>query len=432
MALPVILVNATGGSDSAASGAGPATALTGSAASFSSDVVTLDGSPDLSGVLADGSHVLYLVTSTGVRFFKITAKDDGADTVTVTPSPAGTASGLTWAIGGKRASIGSSSSRLLFDNASAAGDAMPGWIIEMESGHAETGLSSTIVMRRAGDTTSGPIIFRGAFGAGTKPSLTWSSDVALVQMNAAYQQVRDFAVKTSVSATTSSLGVTMNAERQVCERMTIGSTGFAGRRGIYMQANFHLVKNNEVVNYDLTGIESPGNFSGQIVTGNLVRDGSFSQGAITIADSLQGVLVHNLVYGVTGGIGITFGVPGSSFRGPSVVAYNTIYDCSSDGMRFTANTAANLLPYHIHSNLLVGNGGYGLNFSGGVSAIAIAAAGIIIENNNTYGNTSGAYNPSGIGSNDPGVDPDFVDAGAGDFTPQEASLEGTAFPESVP
>src|SRR5262245_38170373 len=114
MPLPTILVDSTTGSDTAASGAGPATALTGSAASTSADglTVTLDGSPDLTNVATDGSHAVFLNDSTaGARNFgKITAKDNVAKTVTVTNAFGASLSGKSWAIGGKRASIGSTTS----------------------------------------------------------------------------------------------------------------------------------------------------------------------------------------------------------------------------------------------------------------------------------------------------------------------------------
>src|SRR5688500_14311591 len=99
-----ILFNSVSGSDTAASGAGPATAITGSNASYSGSVFTLDGSPDLSGVVVADS-ILYVDTSTGRKFFDITSIDNTAKTVTVVSAPAGTATGLTWAIGGQRATF---------------------------------------------------------------------------------------------------------------------------------------------------------------------------------------------------------------------------------------------------------------------------------------------------------------------------------------
>ncbi len=127
MAYPTIVFNNSTGSDTAASGAGPATALTGTSASFTGSVVTLDGSPDLTNVATDGSHVLYLVTSTGRKFFTINAKDNGADTVTLDDAPAGTASGLSWAIGGKRSTLHNTDSKLII-----TADGKKGWTLEVQ------------------------------------------------------------------------------------------------------------------------------------------------------------------------------------------------------------------------------------------------------------------------------------------------------------
>ncbi len=57
MALPTIIYDAVGGSDTAASGAGPATAVTGTAAAHTSGsastTIEFTNSPDLSGVATD-------------------------------------------------------------------------------------------------------------------------------------------------------------------------------------------------------------------------------------------------------------------------------------------------------------------------------------------------------------------------------------------
>jgi hypothetical protein len=130
MAVPIVQFNSSTGSETQASGAGPATAKFGTNASFAGSVVTLDGSPDLSGVAVDSSHVLWMLTSTGRQFFAITAKaNSGTPTaqVTVADAPAGTATGRTWAIGGKRQSIDTANSRLLF-----TADVKPGWTIDLE------------------------------------------------------------------------------------------------------------------------------------------------------------------------------------------------------------------------------------------------------------------------------------------------------------
>ncbi len=174
MAFPVVKVDSTAGgaSDTACSGAGPSTALTGTAGATdgAGTTVTLDSGTVLTGVDTTGLHVIYLADTTAGhrRFSRITGTaGSGGATPTVTVADAYTINltGKSWAIGGTRATVAGAVSLLLFDNNSAAGDAMPGWVVEMQSGHAETGLTATINLRRAGDTTSGPIILRGLPGA---------------------------------------------------------------------------------------------------------------------------------------------------------------------------------------------------------------------------------------------------------------------------
>jgi hypothetical protein len=85
MALPVILFDRENGADgAAASGAGPATAVTGTQArtrSSSSQRVGFFGTiPDFSGVSNLGDHVTYLATSSGRKFFAVAASSVVKDT----------------------------------------------------------------------------------------------------------------------------------------------------------------------------------------------------------------------------------------------------------------------------------------------------------------------------------------------------------------
>ena len=79
MAFPTISINNSTGSDTAASGAGPATAVTGAGASLNAtSTITLSAdTPDLSGVATDGSDAIWVETSSGRQYYKITAVDDG-------------------------------------------------------------------------------------------------------------------------------------------------------------------------------------------------------------------------------------------------------------------------------------------------------------------------------------------------------------------
>lgn len=152
MAYPTIVINNSTG-DNANSGAGPGdgttagSAITGTSASFSGNDVTLDGSPDLSAVEIDGSHVLYLVTDSGRKYFTINNKSGSV--VTVDDAPAGTATGLTWAIGGKRATLVGSTALL------SGTEIKGGWTVDIE--HTGTDYTSTtdISLGGSGSTTGG-------------------------------------------------------------------------------------------------------------------------------------------------------------------------------------------------------------------------------------------------------------------------------------
>ena len=113
---PKILFNSSTGSDTQASGAGPATAIFGTGASLNSSTsVDLSAdAPNLSGVATDGSACLWVSTSSGRQFAKITAVNNTTKIVTVALAYGVTATGLTWAIGGKRATLDAASSRTLF------------------------------------------------------------------------------------------------------------------------------------------------------------------------------------------------------------------------------------------------------------------------------------------------------------------------------
>lgn len=88
---------------------GDAPVVNGTAATRSTNVYTLDGSPDLSSLTAnvDAIHIVGETSGRGNdgTLFEITAIDDGADTVTVSPTPSGATSSITWAIGGAFATI---------------------------------------------------------------------------------------------------------------------------------------------------------------------------------------------------------------------------------------------------------------------------------------------------------------------------------------
>ena len=107
-----IIFNNVTGSDTAASGLGPAVAVTGSGASTTgaSNVVTGINTAGVSS-----GDLLWVQSSSGRQFSIITTVDSGAQ-VTCDDNFDNTESGRTWAIGGKRATWDNSDSRVLWSS----------------------------------------------------------------------------------------------------------------------------------------------------------------------------------------------------------------------------------------------------------------------------------------------------------------------------
>jgi hypothetical protein len=159
MAQPIVVFNTTTGSNTLASGAGPAVAVTGTSAAHTNgvttNIITLTNSPNLSTVPTDGSAVLWMNTASPTRqFSKITGVNNSSKTVTVEDNFAiASGSARNYAIGGKRATW-SGSDRLF------RLDVKAGWTIETETD--QTGSISPCAEGSGGDLVNGPITIRGS------------------------------------------------------------------------------------------------------------------------------------------------------------------------------------------------------------------------------------------------------------------------------
>lgn len=421
MALPIILFNSSTGSDTAASGAGPSTALTGSSASTSGDglTVTLDGSPDLSGVATDGSAVIFLNdTTAGARNFgKITAVDNGADTVTVSDAFGVSLTGKSWAIGGKRLTLNSTTSRKLFENNSNNGDAMPGWIMEMESGFTDT-ITANLRFRRAGNMVDGPIILRGTYGAATKPILTANFNGTLFTSGPGnYHQFWDFTVKNSNATKTSSLvfgsgsgGSNLYARRIKCA----DTTDYFGR---FMSTSVvgWCAEECEVGYCSLSGAFTISGVAATIKHCYIHHLGSDAIVGATVHPELR--IIGNLFNDIAGNCVQISGAGGNSIT--NIISQNTMYDVGDDAVDIQA-TASSFHGMIIENNIASSVTGYGLNFSGAsVDKYDLMAGATIIRNNVFHSCSSGSVNPANVADIAEGTmttDPSFTNAAGGDFS----------------
>ncbi len=162
---PVIKINSSTGSNTAASGAGPSTALSGTAAATASSttVTLLVDNPNLSGVATDGTACLWVGSSSGRKFSKITGVNNtvGVKTVTVAVAYANTESGKNWGIGGKRLSAAGSTEVFV--------DWGLGWQVDQQT--SETISASITLTGPTPDNTNPPPLYTSTVATtwGTQP-----------------------------------------------------------------------------------------------------------------------------------------------------------------------------------------------------------------------------------------------------------------------
>ena len=188
-----ILFNSSTGSDTAASGLGPASAVSGSGAS------TTGASAVVTGVVTTGvsaGDLLWVQSSSG-RQFSIVASVDSGTQVTCDDVFDNTESSRTWAIGGKRATgVQNVDSRRLFET-----DTSAGMIFEFASSHVET--SVPFVNTTVAGTTSLPITMRAESGYTTRPKFSGSTGSGAVwfDINNDYWHLDGLEFATDVGAT---------------------------------------------------------------------------------------------------------------------------------------------------------------------------------------------------------------------------------------
>ncbi len=439
MAFPVIRVNSVSGSDSAASGAGPATAVTGASGAWNSTTsVDLSGdAPDLSGVATDGSAVFYAPLGTAgvsglANFYKITNVNNSTKIVTVTPAMEATGSG-SWAIGGDRASIGSARSRLLFDNAGGTGDAGPGWVVELQDAHAET-LTDRLLFRINGDTTDGSFTLRGPATYSTLPLLTWSTnDIAsLFPLGTNNHVGSNFGMRNSNGTKTTSEAIRMQTSNGGnilgINFNPANTSGDAWFRHVNVTGECALIQDCRF-GYcadDAVRVSHGGSFSLTLRRNTFTTCPAYGLNCASGSAFVALTIEDNEFYDTTTPIYV---VAANSVVGRLVIAHNTIDGTSGSprpyaiyldgtntgytGAVIENNTISNLSTEALHLDDL--------------TLPMINAYGMIFRGNNFY-NVTSKYNIAINSQDELTVDPQFADVGSFDFT-VGANLKGKAYPD---
>lgn len=413
MAFPDIRFNNGTGSDTAASGAGPSTALTGSNATWGATTITLDGSPDLTNVATDGSHAIYIDATTGRRWCIITAKDNTAKTVTVGNAPGGT-SGRAWAIGGKRQTIGAASSRLLF-----SADMLSGWSATLEDD--QPALTSTLRCDTSGSTT-GMITLRGdsALLANRRLITSATNNVPLLSGGLQNWHIENLKFESTAGTKTTSYGVNYDAN---------GNAEFT----MFHNCTFGHATNKlqKAINRDGTSQRS---FSmlGCIVQHTLGIGIGNSGGGATQGFRIIGCDIHdcgaegiNLDFGGLADLCVeectiwnnTFAgiyMPNSGSQGLRLVVRNCTIHNNADGI--VIEHARNLLGAEFFNNQFTGNTGWGIDFNGSNGDQLVAFCDFNNYGTGALANGSGSLSGLSGGANDKALDPGYTNDATGDFT----------------
>jgi hypothetical protein len=442
-AYPTVVFDVANGADApSASGAGPTTALTGTSASTDAStgtVVTLDGSPDLSGVATDGSHVIYLNDTTvgNRRWAAINAVDNTAKTVTVEQAYALSLSGLSWAIGGELAGIDNANARILWENNGTTGDGALNWSFGLEPG--EHVLTSGLHLRPPSDSThTGGWRFFGKDGEGhisaNRPT-NFGFEVAVEYFGSNISLLFDniFFESNGTEALSNLLYGGSNTDN----RLTVQRCRFKGydtsrpptsgnifesaiqvkfpTRSIFsfIDCHFKYIRSNCITSADGASTHTP------IYCKNLYFEGCNEP--FEGASSSRRMLNYEMQNCVFDNCGRTDQAalhinPDSSFGGKTVSVVNcTFYNSVTDDIYINREAVGCVILNNISSNA----GGHFL--ASDASGIGPSLQGLV-DYNLVYQPTSGKFD-SGIndpnnlwGQNDPtAADPLFVDKANGDF-----------------
>lgn len=378
MAYPTILFNASTGSDTAASGAGPATAITGTAAAHTGGVstttITLTNTPNLTDVLTDGSHVLWLATPSGRQFSIITAKDDGADTVTVEDTfDIEEVDAVNYAIGGKRATF--ENSRRIFLDSKAE------WIISTETDQTVTSMLSATIFN------TWPIVVLG-----NGNSLIYNFNSHGWDCTGSTWTFRDFTFKNTNATKTASTAVTNGILQFV--NCIIGDESDAFAYGVYTPTVVTFV-NCEIKNIVLTGVVATSVY--MYMYDSYIHDcgqQGFDQNSPNEFQCYNSIITDNTSHGML-----------FTFNPQNIVICNCTIDGNGGSGIYLNCTGQRRVT--LKNNILSNNVSYGMRAD---TTFPLSSV-VFNANNNYFSNDAGDRLVWPAGENDTALDPSFVGSG---------------------
>jgi hypothetical protein len=412
MALPTLYVH-TGGT-SLGSGSTDTTNPTHSSTidsvtvSVSGTTVTFSGSIDLSAVPTDGSATIFIndATNSNAKIFKITAVDDGAETVTVSVAPTGVISTSTWGIGGQ----------FVYDSARFEASLAPGWTLTFR----DTPASKTtdfLTQRTSGDQTNGFIKVIGNGSGGARVPLTITNTTQVIDGGGNYWWFENLEfIQQGASG-----NVTNVNTGNVFYNVKISD---GGGNGFVCSGSDNIIVRSEVSGCAV-GVELP-------ATGNVqhnyihdVTDAGLSSGSAN-----QAWKVIQNIFDTCAGNGIFF-FSTSTTSGSTLISGNTIYGCGNSGVQVSDAQNMVILTNNIFQDNGNAAGEYNVEYTAGSAELY----GVHYNNIFYHQGGGGGANLSGltVNSTELTTDPLFVDAASGNFAVSASSpAKAAGHPGAMP
>ncbi len=382
-----VLFNSSTGDDSAASGIGPGTPVSGTGAS------TTASSAVVTGITTTGVNpgdLLWIGSSSG-RQFSIIASVDSGTQVTCDNTFSNTESGRNWAIGGKRATFNNSTSRFLFGTTNAISG---GLILETETDQSlsssgiDVGVTNLIIRGLAGskrviNQSANTYSFRTAAGNWSLENLKFTNTNGTKTAAAALSNTFGGSIPTAIDC------IFGDATNQL---LTAFNPGTGGTPGV------------KFLDCIITACTSHGvsiGTGGQMILRRCRVHGNGGGGIIQTSGSSGPTwdLYENLIYG-NAGDGIAARVAGTTAH----ILRNHIYNNNGDGISCDSNAEGAFIARNVIGN---NYGGWGISI--------FAAVSNQLWKNAFYSNSSGEITGStGVGSITLSATP-WVDAASGDF-----------------
>lgn len=404
-----ILFNNSSGSDTQASGLGPATALTGSGA-------TTDGTAVVTGISTTGASagdLLWVQTASGRQFSIIASVDSGTQVTCDDTFVLG--STQTWAIGGKRQTIGNADSQLMF------ADGHDDWTIELED---DQSISSAIIWSGRDDVDKS---FRVIGSSGSIKSITQTAS-STAHFSLSNSSCNFNNIKFLNSAATQEvvvLGASGANEVRCIDCVCGEGSGGNNPSGFYKRGVGGL--GGTFINCIADHCTSAGfgttSSRGRIIAINCKAIGCSSHGFASRGDG--GLFLHNCISDSNGGDGVA---QSANNNGPVFITNCVFRNNTGDGFS-SAQTHTDGGSHHIINCQITENGAYGISYNSWAGNPEM-----LYHNGNNFGtgataNTSGDYQGVTGGSRDTAVDPAYTDTANGDYTPGTTSQLTAGYPE---